>query len=115
MYYNDEMIDCLPLQVILLALQHLPSNSRFNVVKFGSGWEELFPYSQYQTRDSIKQATNWVQQAKPSMGSTNLWKLFHAVELLYRDSSSGSLIPNRSVFLVSDGHVTQVSNRNLLS
>ncbi|KAI6659080.1 Poly polymerase 4 [Oopsacas minuta] len=94
-------------KVLLLALYHLPNNSRFNIIKFGSGWEELFPYSQNQSKDTVKQASNWVQLARPNMGSTNLWKLFHAVELLYRDSSSGSLIPNRSVFIISDGHVTQ--------
>ena len=54
-----------------------------------------------------------LQSCTPTMGSTDVWQPLHALQLLsdtgHAPSSPGDMttLPPRSVFLVSDGHMTE--------
>ncbi|XP_022100686.1 poly [ADP-ribose] polymerase 4-like isoform X2 [Acanthaster planci] len=86
-------------KVALLALHHLPKDWRFNVVVFGTDFEELFPQSQAKTPDTVKSATNFLQGLSAAMGNTDVWHPLRTYFML----KSGQLC---NIFIISDGHVS---------
>ncbi|XP_038059035.1 uncharacterized protein LOC119730290 isoform X2 [Patiria miniata] len=86
-------------KVVLLTLHHLPKDWKFNIVVFGTDFEELFPQSRTKTPDTLKSARNFLQGLSASMGNTDVWRPLRAYFML----KSGAL---RNVFFFSDGHVS---------
>ena len=91
--------NALVLQVMLLCLHHLPEHSTFNVVTFGTAYNEFFPTSQQRTKSNIKQAESFIQSTQAVHGNTEVYRPLHAYFLL--NPTEGL----RNVFLVSDGHI----------
>ncbi|CAH1248284.1 PARP4 [Branchiostoma lanceolatum] len=86
-------------KVALLCLNHLPKECSFNVVAFGTGYEELFAVSQPRIKSNVSKAETFIQNLKASKGNTDAWRPLHSFFLL---PPSGK---TRNVFLISDGHV----------
>ncbi|XP_064627264.1 protein mono-ADP-ribosyltransferase PARP4-like isoform X2 [Lineus longissimus] len=86
-------------KILLLALHHLDSQCSFNVVKFGTGFDELFPSSQLKTKQNVKMAENFLQNVA-NLGNTDAYKPLFSYFLLPPVDTV------RNIFLISDGHVT---------
>ncbi|XP_078585828.1 protein mono-ADP-ribosyltransferase PARP4-like [Branchiostoma floridae x Branchiostoma japonicum] len=86
-------------KVALLCLCHLPKECSFNVVAFGTGYEELFAVSQSRTKSNVSKAETFIQNVKASKGNTDAWRPLRGFFLL------PPLGKTRNVFLISDGHV----------
>ncbi|GFO43316.1 poly [ADP-ribose] polymerase, partial [Plakobranchus ocellatus] len=97
------------LKLALLVLQNIPQGFRFNVIRFGSDYEELFPAPKLRTDDTVEQAKQFIESSRINLGSTDFRNALHPLHLLPPgDGSSGSTSP-RNVFLLSDGHLIQES------
>jgi poly [ADP-ribose] polymerase len=112
---SNSMKDCAEnaKKVLLLLLHHLPTKCHFNVLAFGGTHEAVFPVSVMKNKDTLSTAQKFVQERIPNMGSTDVWRPLRALQLLSETSPTSSSLPGettslppRSVFLVSDGHVT---------
>ncbi|XP_045149944.1 protein mono-ADP-ribosyltransferase PARP4 [Echinops telfairi] len=86
-------------QIALYALSLVDKKQKINIVKFGTGYKELFPYPQYLT--SSDAPTDFLMAATPTMGNTDFWKTLRYLNLLY--PSQG----RRNILLISDGHIQQ--------
>ncbi|XP_013399831.1 poly [ADP-ribose] polymerase 4-like [Lingula anatina] len=86
-------------KVALLTLHHLSNGCVFNVVSFGTGFEELFPCSMGKTKLTVKQAQEFIQALQPSGGNTEVIQPLQ-VNFLLKPSQG-----LRNIFLISDGHV----------
>ncbi|XP_035659528.1 protein mono-ADP-ribosyltransferase PARP4-like [Branchiostoma floridae] len=86
-------------KVALLCLCHLPKECSFNVVAFGTGYEELFAVSQSRTKSNVSKAETFIQNLKASKGNTDAWRPLRGFFLL------PPLGKTRNVLLISDGHV----------
>ncbi|XP_071495566.1 uncharacterized protein [Diadema antillarum] len=86
-------------QILLLALHHMPDDYLFNVVTFGTGFEELFPNSQAKTDATVQAATTFINDAQAVQGNTDAWRPLQTYFLLRSDNGL------QNIFLVSDGHI----------
>ncbi|XP_012936925.2 protein mono-ADP-ribosyltransferase PARP4, partial [Aplysia californica] len=86
-------------KVALLALAELPPDWHFNVARFGSDYEELFPGPLANTAENMEKAAAFIQESVANMGSTCVQNLLQAYQLLPRSDAP------RNIFLVSDGHI----------
>ncbi|XP_006915899.1 poly [ADP-ribose] polymerase 4 [Pteropus alecto] len=84
-------------QIALYALSLVGMEQKVNVIRFGSGYQELFSYPKCLTSDSV--AAEFITSASPTMGSTDFWKVLRYLSLL---PPSQEL---RNVLLISDGHL----------
>lgn len=48
-------------KILMLAVQKLPANSRFNILAFGSQWLELFPSSVEKSEKSLREAAAFIK------------------------------------------------------
>ncbi|XP_075418990.1 protein mono-ADP-ribosyltransferase PARP4 isoform X2 [Tenrec ecaudatus] len=88
-------------QIALYALSLVDKKQKINIVKFGTGYKELFPYPQYLTSNDAP--TDFIMAATPTMGNTDFWKTLRYLNLLY--PSQG----RRNILLISDGHIQHES------
>ncbi|KAI0229496.1 Protein mono-ADP-ribosyltransferase PARP4 [Lamellibrachia satsuma] len=86
-------------KLILLMLHHLPNKCTFNIVVFGTVFDELFPASRPKTRLNEEAARRFIQETRATMGNTEVLQPLHAYFLL------GGGVATRNVFLLSDGHI----------
>ncbi|KAG8524708.1 Protein mono-ADP-ribosyltransferase PARP4 [Galemys pyrenaicus] len=84
-------------RIALYALSLVGKKEKINIIKFGTGYKELFSYPKYIT--SSKMPTDFIMSATPTMGNTDFWKTLRYLNLLY--PSQGF----RSILLISDGHL----------
>ncbi|XP_029792881.1 protein mono-ADP-ribosyltransferase PARP4 isoform X2 [Suricata suricatta] len=111
---NNEVIICLDCstsmegatflqakQVALYALSLVGKKQKINIVKFGTGYKELFSYPKYITNNNVP--TDFIMSATPTMGNTDFWKTLRYLSLLY--PSQGL----RNILLISDGHLQNES------
>ena len=73
-------------------------------------YECLFPSCVLLNNETLTSAQKYVQKCQPNMGNTDLWRPLHSLNIL-SDSDGGvmtdtSTLPPRSVFIISDGHIT---------
>ncbi|XP_065907785.1 protein mono-ADP-ribosyltransferase PARP4-like isoform X2 [Dysidea avara] len=95
-------------KVLLLTLHHLPPKCLFNVITFGAAYDELFPSCQPKSKETVTTATNYIQDATATMGSTDVWRPLRSLLLLSSGSGTdSSTLPPRNVLLVTDGHMTE--------
>nr|XP_060484319.1 protein mono-ADP-ribosyltransferase PARP4-like [Panthera onca] len=111
---NNEVIICLDCsasmegatfleakQIALYALSLVGKKQKINIVKFGTGYKELFSYPKYITSNNVP--TEFIMSATPTMGNTDFWKTLRYLNLLY--PSQGL----RNILLISDGHLQNES------
>lgn len=83
-------------------LERVPEGSLVNVIGFGEPFYEAFPRSQRIDAKTRARALQFLCGLTPTLGSTTLWRPLHSIYLLSRSTASC----RRSVFVFSDGHVT---------
>ncbi|CAN0561872.1 unnamed protein product [Rangifer tarandus platyrhynchus] len=88
-------------QIALHTLSCVGKEQKVNVVKFGTGYKELFSYPKCIT--SNKTPTEFIMSATPTMGNTDFWKTLRYLSLL---CPSHVL---RNILLISDGHLQNES------
>eukprot|EP00073_Rattus_norvegicus_P053042 XP_017455426.1 PREDICTED: poly [ADP-ribose] polymerase 4 isoform X1 [Rattus norvegicus] len=88
-------------QIALYALSLLGEEQKVNVMRFGTGYKELFSYPKCITNNKL--ATEFIMSAAPSMGNTDFWKVLRYLSFLY--PSEGL----RNILLISDGHLQSES------
>ncbi|XP_036108057.1 protein mono-ADP-ribosyltransferase PARP4 [Molossus molossus] len=86
-------------QIALYALSLVGQRQKMNVVKFGSGYQELFSFPKYSTSSNVP--AEFIASASPTMGNTDFWKTLRYLSLL--PPSRGT----RNILLVSDGHLRE--------
>ncbi|XP_065907662.1 protein mono-ADP-ribosyltransferase PARP4-like isoform X5 [Dysidea avara] len=71
-------------------------------------YDELFPSCQPKSKETVTTATNYMQDATATMGSTDVWRPLRSLLLLSSGSGAdSSTLPPRNVFLVTNGHMTE--------
>ncbi|XP_065826671.1 protein mono-ADP-ribosyltransferase PARP4-like isoform X4 [Oscarella lobularis] len=92
-------------KLVLLALHHLPDKCYFNIISFGSTFDELFPSCQPKNKETLASALDFIKTCQPSLGNTDFWRPYRSLYVTAppRDSQSTP----RNVFLFSDGHVNE--------
>ncbi|XP_008690327.2 protein mono-ADP-ribosyltransferase PARP4 [Ursus maritimus] len=88
-------------QIAFYAVSLMGKKQKINIVKFGTGYKELFSYPKYITSNNVP--TEFIMSATPTMGNTDFWKTLRYLNLLY--PSQGL----RSILLISDGHLQNES------
>nr|XP_031540354.1 LOW QUALITY PROTEIN: protein mono-ADP-ribosyltransferase PARP4 [Vicugna pacos] len=88
-------------QIALHALSLVDEKQKINVVRFGTGYKELFSYPRHIAGSDTP--TEFIMAAAPTMGNTDFWKLLRYLALLYPAQGL------RSILLISDGHVQNES------
>uniref|UniRef100_A0A8D0N411 Poly [ADP-ribose] polymerase n=1 Tax=Sus scrofa TaxID=9823 RepID=A0A8D0N411_PIG len=88
-------------QVALHALSLVGEPRKVNIVRFGTGYKELFSYPKCITSSST--ASECIRTAAPTMGNTELWKVLWHLSLL--PPAHGL----RNILLISDGHLQHES------
>uniref|UniRef100_A0A8D0RP43 Poly [ADP-ribose] polymerase n=1 Tax=Sus scrofa TaxID=9823 RepID=A0A8D0RP43_PIG len=88
-------------QVALHALSLVGEPQKMNIVRFGTGYKELFSYPKCVTSSST--ASECIRTAAPTMGNTELWKVLWHLSLL--PPAHGL----RNILLISDGHLQHES------
>ncbi|XP_016059049.1 PREDICTED: poly [ADP-ribose] polymerase 4 [Miniopterus natalensis] len=88
-------------QIALYALSLVSEKQKINIVKFGSGYKELFSFPKYITSNNMP--AEFIMSASPTMGNTDFWKTLRYLSLL--PPSRGI----RNIILISDGHLQEES------
>ncbi|XP_037655823.1 protein mono-ADP-ribosyltransferase PARP4 [Choloepus didactylus] len=84
-------------QIALYSLTLVDKKQKVNIIKFGTGYKELFSHPKFITSSDMPK--EFIMSATPTMGNTDFWKTLRYLNLL---SPSQGL---RNILLVSDGHV----------
>jgi hypothetical protein len=84
-----------------LFIRSLPPNSSFNVVRFGSSFDFLFPTSEPYTKSSAQQGLDAAQAMRANLGGTELLRPLKAV---CDKPIAGSGV--RQIFVLTDGEVS---------
>jgi hypothetical protein len=87
--------DCLD-----LFIRSLPQNSFFNIVRFGSRFEKLFPESVSYTEEHVATAFKLAHDLEADFGGT---ELLAPLEAVYGENLKGGAV--RQVFVITDGQV----------
>jgi len=90
-----------------LFLMSLPPTCEFNIVRFGSSYQKLFPSSEKLSDTTLSKAKQYVQNTDANLGGTELLPCMKSV---FQENPS-HLIPKghihrRSIFIVTDGEVS---------
>ncbi|KAM6178182.1 protein mono-ADP-ribosyltransferase PARP4 [Rhynchocyon petersi] len=88
-------------KIALYALTLVAKEQKINIVKFGTGYKELFSYPKCVTSNDIP--AEFIMAATATMGNTDFWKTLRYLNLLY--PSQGL----RNILLISDGHIQNES------
>ncbi|XP_042110862.1 protein mono-ADP-ribosyltransferase PARP4 isoform X2 [Ovis aries] len=88
-------------QIALHALSCVGKEQKVNIVKFGTGYKELFSYPKCITNNNMP--TEFIMSATPTMGNTDFWKTLRYLSLLYPSHVL------RNILLISDGHLQNES------
>ncbi len=74
-------------------------------------FDTLFPTSILINKESLSTAQKYIQKCQANMGSTDLWKPIHSLQLLSitndTNVNANNTLPPKSLFVVSDGHMTE--------
>ncbi len=87
-------------KLLSLMIRKLPEKCLFNIVSFGSSYEELFPFAFKKDKTNLVKANDFINKQIPKNGNTNL---FQAVQpyLLIRQNELTNFV------LISDGHINE--------
>lgn len=84
-------------------IRSLPPNSFFNVVRFGSSFEKLFPNSMEYNETTAEKAINLAQNLKSNLGGTNIYNPLKDIFELKTEHNQ------RQIFIMTDGEVNDVA------
>nr|XP_039269916.1 protein mono-ADP-ribosyltransferase PARP4-like isoform X4 [Styela clava] len=87
-----------------LLIDNLPDQCDFNVISFGSYFEETFIRYENASTTSKKQAKDFITCCTPSFGGSDLFYILNSVFLLQNNSCNNEL---HNIFLFSDGHLSE--------
>ena len=82
----------------------------FSLSLSSSVFDTLFPSSVPVNKESLTSARKFIQKCQANLGSTDLWKPLHSLQLLSTSNegiNTNNTLPPRSVFVISDGHMTE--------
>ena len=88
-------------QSLLLAIDRVHSNDRFNIIQFNSYTSALYKKPQYGSKDHLDEARAWVR----SLESTGGTEMLPALQLALRDMPQENDDMVRQVIFITDGHV----------
>jgi Ca-activated chloride channel family protein len=83
----------------------LPGDA-FNIIRFGSSAESLFPASQLATAEKIQQALQWIPHIEADMGGT---EMAAGLQMAYRSCCGAGEYASPEVLLITDGQVSAVN------
>ncbi|ESO93254.1 hypothetical protein LOTGIDRAFT_119348, partial [Lottia gigantea] len=86
-------------KLIYLTLHHLSEKSEFNILVFGTGYEELFTCSVKATESNLQTAKQFLKRLCADRGNTELYQPLHSLYLLPPTNTT------RNIFIFSDGHI----------
>ncbi|MBI4332738.1 MAG: VWA domain-containing protein [Chloroflexi bacterium] len=81
-------------------LRGLAPGTEFNLYRFGSSFDKLFPSSQKYTPDSLDQALRYLSRTDADLGGTEV--LAPLADIFARPAGAGSA---RSIILITDGQI----------
>ncbi|KAL4505689.1 hypothetical protein ABPG73_004574 [Tetrahymena malaccensis] len=87
-------------EALILFLKSLPNDSYFNVVSFGTSFENLFPSSTKYTSESLENAIQLISQFKADLGGTEIYNPL--INVFLQNKIPGY---NKQIFLLTDGAV----------
>ncbi|XP_067947430.1 protein mono-ADP-ribosyltransferase PARP4-like [Watersipora subatra] len=87
-------------KVTLVLLSALSKSSSFNLIAFGSTYDELFQKSMPASRSNISRAISYIQTRKSRQGNTDLLTPLSNISILT------DTCRHRNVVVISDGHIT---------
>eukprot|EP00762_Andalucia_godoyi_P002666 ANDGO_03272.mRNA.1 von Willebrand factor A domain-containing protein DDB_G0292028 len=90
-------------QAMLVFLKSIPLNFRFNIVRFGSSYAQLFPQSRIYSEESAAEAKLLIDNLSANMGGTELLQ-----PLLWLFSQPPQA-QSRQIFLLTDGEISNVT------
>ena len=90
-------------EALSLLLNSLPTDSTFNIVRFGSSMEMLFPSSQPYTDSTLDKARTLVQNLKANLGGTEILPPLQAILNQAKQEGEECL---KQLFILTDGDVS---------
>ncbi|XP_065065834.1 protein mono-ADP-ribosyltransferase PARP4-like isoform X2 [Rhopilema esculentum] len=102
---SNSMKDCFNdvKKAVILALLRLPEKCSFNIIGFGTNYDQLFPKCQPKSTESLSEAKKFCNKMHPVKGGTALWRVLRKLHLLADDKSTHPV----NVFLFSDGEISE--------
>ena len=102
---QDENKIGLARQAMVLFLKSLPVHSQFNIVRFGSNYQLLFPQmTQTYNEQNAKQAEELISHMSADLGGTELLQPFKWLQ-----NQPPALNHSRQIFLLTDGEISNVN------
>ncbi|CAL8124348.1 unnamed protein product [Orchesella dallaii] len=92
-------------KALLIFLHSMPADCYFNIVKFGTDFEFLFPTSVKYDDDTLKQSINCATKLDAYLGGT---EILGPLEKIYETPLVDGY--SRQVFVITDGEVSNTSN-----
>jgi len=89
-------------EALSLLLNSLPTDSTFNIIRFGSTMELLFPSSQPYTDSTLEKARALVEKLKADLGGTQILPPLQAIFNQPREESQRL----KQLFILTDGEVS---------
>lgn len=83
-------------------IKSLPTNSFFNIIRFGSSYEKLFDYSVQYNEDTAEKALRYVQNMDADLGGT---ELYNPISDIFKNKAKYG---KREVFILTDGQVSDM-------
>ena len=90
-------------EALSLLLNSLPTDSTFNIIRFGSSMEMLFPSSQPYTDFTLDKARTLVQNLKANLGGTEILPPLQAILNQAKQEGEDRL---KQLFILTDGAVS---------
>lgn len=100
------------LKVALLCLNHLPEKSLFNLVAFGSVFQELFPSSQSFTSKIKKEAEEFLKHLTPNLGNTELFRPLRSYYLMTKSDELVNMLVITDGFVNNEGSVISAARKS---
>jgi len=88
-------------QALDVCLKALEEGMRFNVIRFGSHFESLFPDPKSYSERTLKKALSWSQNMQADLGGTEILQALHHLYKVGKDSNGRK----GAILLLTDGAV----------
>ena len=88
------------LEALILLIQSLPVNSKFNIVSFGSNYSFLYKESVDYKNETVEETLNNIKKYTANLGGTNL---FEPIEDILNKKCNYQF--PRNIFIITDGEI----------
>ena len=99
-------------QALAIMLRSLPEHTRFNVIRFGHTYEQLFPTAQPYTPEFVGTALAWVEEMDADLGGTEMLPPLEAAMANPPAAGCRELILLTDGQIDNDAEVVQLVERN---